>query len=87
MFNERCFFGDLNQVFFNCMLVPTVGAKDGTLTLRAITLVHPKRFFENKLYRVPHTLRNTLRLILLSTGGRRGVHGRSSYLPDYLISV
>ena len=40
-----CFFGDLNQVFFNSILAPTVGAKDGTLTLRAVALVHPKRFF------------------------------------------
>ena len=49
MFNESCFFGDLSQVFFNHILAPTVGAKDGTLTLRAVTLVHPKRFFGNKL--------------------------------------
>ena len=43
------FFGDLSQVFLNRILAPTVGAKDGTLTLRAVTLVHPKRFFGNKL--------------------------------------
>ena len=49
MFNESCFFGDLNQVFFNRILAPTVSAKDGTLTLRAVILVHPKRFFGNKL--------------------------------------
>ena len=49
MFNERCFFGDLNQVFFNRILAPAVGAKDVTLTLRAVTLVHPKKFFGNKL--------------------------------------
>ena len=56
MFNENCFFGDLSQVFFNRMLAPTVGAKDGTLTVRAVTLVHPKRFFGNKLYRVKEAL-------------------------------
>ena len=49
MFNESCFFGDLSQVFLNGILAPTVGVKDGTLTLRAVTLVHPKRFFGNKL--------------------------------------
>ena len=49
MFNKSCFFGDLNQVLFNRILTPTVGAKDGTLTLRAVTLVHPNGFFENKL--------------------------------------
>ena len=43
------FFGGLSQVFLNRILAPTVGAKDGTLTLRAVTLVHPKRFFGNKL--------------------------------------
>ena len=48
MFNKSCFLGDLNQVFFNRILAPTVGAKDGTLTLRAVTLVYPKRFFGNK---------------------------------------
>ena len=42
MFNKSCFFGDLSQVFLNRVLAPTVGAKDGTLTLRAVTLVHPK---------------------------------------------
>ena len=51
------FFGDLSQVFLNRILAPAVGAKDGTLTLRAVTLVHHKRFFGNKLYRVQHTLR------------------------------
>ena len=49
MFIESCFFGDLSHVFLNRVLAPTVGAKDGTLTLRAVTLVHPKRFFGNKL--------------------------------------
>ena len=49
MFNVSCFFGDLSQVFLNRILAPTVGAKDGTLTLRAVTLVHVKRFFGNKL--------------------------------------
>ena len=49
MFNESCFFGDLNQMFSNSILAPTVGAKDGTLTLRAVTLVYPKIFFGNKL--------------------------------------
>ena len=49
MFNESCFFCDLSQVFSNRILAPTVGAKDGTLTLRAVTLVYPKRFFGNKL--------------------------------------
>ena len=49
MLNESCFFGDLNQVFFNRILAPTVGAKDGTLTLRVVTLVHSKKFFGNKL--------------------------------------
>ena len=49
MFNESRFFGDLSQVFLNRILTPTVGAKDGTLTLRAVTLMHPKRFFGNKL--------------------------------------
>ena len=49
MFSESCFFGDLSQVFLNRILAPTVGGKDGTLTLRAVTLVHPKRFFGNKL--------------------------------------
>ena len=34
MFNESCFFGDLSQVFLNGILAPTVGAKDGTLTLK-----------------------------------------------------
>ena len=63
MFNESCFFGDLSQVFLNRILAPRVGAKDGTLTLRAVTLVHPKKFFENKLYHVQHTQRNTLRRI------------------------
>ena len=72
MCNESCFFGDLNQVFCNRILAPTVGAKDGTLTLRAVTLVHPKRFFGNKSLRVQDTLKNTLRLIKLSTGGEGG---------------
>ena len=49
LFNESYFFGDLSQVFLNRILAPTVGAKDGTLTLGAVTLVHPKRFFGNKL--------------------------------------
>ena len=49
MFNKSCIFGDLNQVFFNRILAPTVGAKDGTLTLRAETLVHLKKFFGDKL--------------------------------------
>ena len=49
MFNESCFFGDLSQVFLNRILALSVGEKDGTLTLRAVTLVHPKGFFENKL--------------------------------------
>ena len=59
MFYESCFFGDSSQVFFNRVLAPTVGEKDGTLTLRAVTLVYPKIFFGNKLKRVQHTLRNT----------------------------
>ena len=42
-------FGDLNQVFLNRILGSTVSAKDGTRILRAVTLVHPKRFFGNKL--------------------------------------
>ena len=49
MFNECCFRGDLSQVILNRILAPTVGAKDGTLTLRAVTLVHPNEFFRNKL--------------------------------------
>ena len=49
MINKSRFFGDLNQVFFNRMLAPTVGAKDGILTLRAVTLVHLNGFFGNKL--------------------------------------
>ena len=72
MFNESCFFCDLSQMFLNRILAPTVGAKDGTLTLRAVTLVHPKRFFGNKSLRVQDTLKNTLRLIKLSTGGEGG---------------
>ena len=48
IFRKRCFFDNLNQVFFNRILAPAVGAKDGTLTLRAVTLAHPKRFFGNK---------------------------------------
>ena len=48
MFNESCFFGDLSQVFLNRILEPTVGAKDGTLRLRAVTLVYPNRFLGNK---------------------------------------
>ena len=49
MFNESCFFGDLSQVFLNRILAPTAGAKNGTLRSRAVTLVHPERFFGNKL--------------------------------------
>ena len=49
MFNESCFLGDLSQMFLNRILVPTVGAKDGTLTFRAVTLMHPKKFSGNKL--------------------------------------
>ena len=40
------------------------------------------RFFRNKLYRVWHTLRNTSRLVLLSTWEGGGVHGRSIYILD-----
>ena len=43
MFNKSCFFGDLSEVLINRILAPTVGAKDGTLTLRAVTLVRPEQ--------------------------------------------
>ena len=43
------FLGDLIQVFFNRALASLVGVKDGTLTLTAVTLVHPQRFLGNKL--------------------------------------
>ena len=46
MFNESCFFGDLSQMFLNRILAPSVGAKDGTLTLRAVTVVHLKNSLE-----------------------------------------
>ena len=46
MLNISCFFGDLNQVFLNRTLAPTEGAKDGTLTLRAVTVVHLKNSLE-----------------------------------------
>ena len=41
-----------------------------TLTPRAVTLVHPKRFFGNKVQRVWHTLRKTLRLVISVLFGR-----------------
>ena len=50
MINKKCFLGDLIQVFFNRALASSVGVKDGTLTSRAVTLVHPKRFLGNNLY-------------------------------------
>ena len=46
---RKLLYCDLSQVFLNRVLAPTVGAKDGTLTLRDVTLVHPKKFFGNKL--------------------------------------
>ena len=49
MLNESCFFGDLSQVFLNRILAPAIGAKDGTLTLRDVTLVLLNEFFGNKL--------------------------------------
>ena len=49
MFNESCFLGDLSQAFLNRILASTVGAIDGTLTLRPVTVMHSKRFFGHKL--------------------------------------
>ena len=46
--------------FATAFWAPTVGAKHGTLTSRAVTLVHPNGFFGKKLSRVQHTLRNIL---------------------------
>jgi len=39
----------LIQVVFQRVLASSVGVKDGTLTSRAVTLVHPKRFLGNNL--------------------------------------
>ena len=48
--NHRILFDDLNQVVLNRALASSVGVKDGTLTSRAVTLVHPKTvFLGNKL--------------------------------------
>ena len=56
-------------MFFDPALASSVGVKDGTLTSRAVTLTHPERFLGNKLKLIWHTLRNTLRLVYLSTEG------------------
>ena len=49
MINEELFLGDLNQVFSNRALASSVSVKNGALTSRAVSLVHPKRFNGNKL--------------------------------------
>ena len=73
--------GDLIQVFFNCALVSSVGRKDGTLTLTAVTLVHPKNFWEQVVTYLAHSKEHSKTSLAEYWG--RGVHGRSSYLSDY----
>ena len=46
---RKLLFGDLSQAFLNRILASTVGAIDGTLTIRAVTVMHSKRFFGHKL--------------------------------------
>ena len=43
---KNCFFGDLSHVFLNRVLAPTVGAKDGALTLRIVTGAFQKILWE-----------------------------------------
>ena len=43
---------------FHRALASSVGVKDGTLTSRAVSLVHPQTFLGNNLYRIWCTLRN-----------------------------
>ena len=46
MINKSRFSGDLNQVSFNRILAPPVGAKDGALTLRIVTGAFQKILWE-----------------------------------------
>ena len=49
MINKQIILDDLNQMSLNRALSSTGGVKDGTLTSRAVTLVHPYGLFGNKL--------------------------------------
>ena len=84
MLNESCFFDDLCQVFLNRILAPTVGAKDGTLTLRAVTDASQKILWEQVVTCSRHS-KEHFKTNLAEYWGRGwglGVPGRSGYLPD-----
>ena len=45
MNNRKLFLGDLNHMLFNLALASSVGVKNGTITSRAVPVVHLYDFF------------------------------------------
>ena len=69
-------------MFLNHILVPTVGAKDGNLTLRAVTLGASQKILWEQVVTCSGHSKEHFKTNLAEYWGRE-VHGRSSYLPDY----
>ena len=56
-------------MFFNRSLASTVGVKDGTLTSRAVTPVHPHGFFGSKVVTCLAHSKEHFKTSFVSTGG------------------
>ena len=70
---------------FHRALASSVGVKDGTLTSRAVHLVHPPTFLGNNLDRIWCTLRNHCKTSLAEYLGGGGGGARYVKLPFGLL--